>query len=404
MESKNADKLRRIGYVIVLLVVSLPLFCGYILEGGDVVIWIRRIDEVRAGFRSPWNVMFPTPALIAECGGEFSALNSNLWLFLPAFFRWLGFSITNTYRIYILLLNLLALWGTYKFFSKWTENKWMTFVGVLLFMTCPYRIYICYDKADLGMVATWAFIPIAFWSVLCFCTEKADWKKMVLSSLSIAAVAYGNVVLWMAVLGISVLGIIWSRKWKGLFPILAGIVLSIPGMIKWLQYLFMGISEYVNLPLRFAAPDGYVLGQFFSSWVYREGCPGFGLGIMLGLALFGWLCFIEKESLPDRRYSFEWCILLLMVFMSMQRFPWDILQRLGAPLLRLISLIEMPGMFFGFACLVASGFCAYAIEAVRKQEKLFVKWGFPVILIVVAIGICVYMCNNLTYYRFPIYL
>ena len=111
MESKNADKLRRIGYVIVLLVVSLPLFCGYILEGGDVVIWIRRIDEVRAGFRSPWNVMFPTPALIAECGGEFSALNSNLWLFLPAFFRWLGFSITNTYRIYILLLNLLALWG-----------------------------------------------------------------------------------------------------------------------------------------------------------------------------------------------------------------------------------------------------------------------------------------------------
>ena len=135
MESKNTEILRKIGYIIILLVVSLPLAKGYILESGDIVTWVRRIDEVRANFRSPWSAMFPSPVLIAECGGEFSSLNSNLWLFLPAVLRGLGFSITNTYRIYMLLLNVIALWGTYKLFAEWTADKWLAFVGVVLFMS-----------------------------------------------------------------------------------------------------------------------------------------------------------------------------------------------------------------------------------------------------------------------------
>ncbi len=404
MESKNAEILRKIGYIVILIIVSLPLSCGYIMEGGDIMIWLRRIDEVRAAFRSPWTALFPSAELIAECGGEFSALDSNLWLFCPALLRGIGFSLTNTYRIYMLLLNLVALWGTYKLFAEWIANKWMTLGGVLLFMTCPYRIYICYDKADLGMVAAWSFIPITFWGMLCFCKGKADWKRMLFAAVAIAAVAYSNGILWLAVVGILVVGLVWFRKWKGLFPVLAGVVLSVPGMTKWLQYLFTDALEHMNLPLRFAAPEGYVLGQFFSSWVYREDCPGFGLGLLLGLALFGWLCFTEWGLMSHKRYGFGWFVLLLTAFMSMQRFPWDILQRLGTPFLRFISLIEVPGMFFGFACLVAAGFGSCAMAGVWKKEKLFIKWGFPIILTVATIGICIYMCNNLTYCRLPMYL
>lgn len=404
METKNAEILRKIGYVIILLIVSLPLFCEYIMEGGDIVIWVRRIDEVRAGFRTPWKVMFPTAELVMECGGEFSALNSNLWLFFPALLRGIGFSITNTYRIYMLLLNVVALYGTYKLFAEWVDNKWVTYVGVLLFMTCPYRIYICYDKADLGMVAAWSFIPIAFWGMLCFCKGKTDWKRVLLMVAAIAAVAYCNGILWLAMVGILVIGLVWFRKWKGLLSVLAGMALSVPGLTGWLQYLFTDHLNGMNLPLRFIAPEGYVLGQFFSSWVYRNGCPGFGLGLLLGLAVFGWLRFAERDLVPHKRYGFGWFVLLLAVFLSMQRFPWDILQRIGTPFLRLISLIEAPGMFFGFACLAAAGFGACAVEGAWKKENLFIKWGIPVILIIAAGGIGIYMCNNLTYYRLPMYL
>ncbi len=404
MESKNAEILRKIGYIIILLVVSLPLTKGYILESGDVVTWIRRIDEVRANFRSPWGAMFPSPELVAECGGEFSALNSNLWLFFSAVLRGLGFSITNTYRVYMLLLNVIALWGTYKLFAEWTADKWLTCVGVVLFMTCPYRVYICYDKADLGIVAAWSFIPVALWSVLRLCHGKVDWKKILLAGASIAAVAYSNGILWLAVIGILMVGLAWHGKWKCMLSVLLGMGLSVPGMIKWLQYLWLGDADVVNMPLGLIAPQGYVLGQFFNSWTYREDCPGFGIGIILGLAIFGWLYFAQRENLPQRKYGFCWFVLLLTAFMSMQRFPWDILQRLGAPFLRLISLIEAPGVFFGFTCLVASGFGVCAAEGLTKQRNMFVRWSFMLLMLTTAVGICVYLCNDLINCRLPMYL
>lgn len=391
-------------YFIIFAVASLPLSCSYVMEGGDIQIWIARMEEVAGYLRNGQILLFPSAELTLEQSGQFSALNSNLWLLFPALIRLLGGSITLAYRLYLLLLNALAVVSAKKMFEEILENKTAVWLGVLLYMTCPYRVYLCYDKANLGMVAAWSVIPLVLWGMFRFVHSKANWKSILITAIAFAAVGYADGRLLFILAVIVVFGAIKYRKIKMLTPLLCGGILFGPGAIYWLRYLLKGGMEVWGLPLGSIASEGYKVGQIFSSWVYTAGRPGLGLGLLLGLFLLVWLGFVENDLQIIKKQSFFVVMMCLMTFMSLSCFPWDILQRLGMPFLRLISLLESPGICFGFASLSASVLSAYGVQCVTRQQKLFVKIGIPLMIAFAALGICVYLCNTLTYYRMPMFL
>lgn len=391
-------------YFIIFAVASLPLSCGYVMEGGDIQIWIARIEELVEHLQSGQLLLFPSAEMTLEQGGQFSALNSNVWLLFPALVRLMGGSVTLAYRLYLLLLNAIALFAAKKMFEEMFENKAAVWVGVLLYMTCPYRIYMCYDKANLGMMAAWSVIPLVIWGLFRFVHSKANWKSILITAAAFAAVGYADGMLLFILAGIMVFGAILYKKITVLVPLLCGGIMFLPGAIYWLRYLLKGGMEVWQLPLGSIASEGYAAGQIFSSWVYAADRPGLGLGLLIGLFLLLWLGFVETDLQIRKKYGFFAVIMCLMTFMSMSCFPWDILQRVGTPFLRLISLMETPGVCFGFASLAASVLSAYGVEGVAKQQKLFVKIGLPLVIAFAALGVCVYLCNTLTYYRTPMFL
>lgn len=390
-------------YLIIFAVASLPLACGYVMEGGDITIWIARIEELTEHLRMGQLLLFPSAELTVEQGGQLYALNSNVWLLFPATIRLLGGNVTLAYRLYLLLLNAIALFAAKKMFEELCEDKIAVMFGVLLYMTSPYRVYMCYDKANLGMIAAWSLIPLVIWGLFQFVHSKATWKSMLVTAVAFAAIGYADGILLLILTGILMLGMIWYRKIKVLLPLFCGGILFLPGAVYLLRYLLKGGMEVWGFPLHSIASEGYEVGQIFSSWVYFPGHPGLGLGLLIGLFVLVWLGFVENNPAVMKKYGFFVITMCLLTFMSMKIFPWDMVQRLGMPFLRLVSLLETPGVCFGFAILAACVLSAYGVQCVTKQSKLFVQIGIPLIIAFAAMGVSVYLCNTLTYHRVPMF-
>lgn len=404
METKKQATARRVIYIAILVVASLPLACGYVMEGGDILLWLARVEEVKDNLQARYFLLYPSSELIVAYEGQFSALNSNLWLLIPAIIRILGGSITTSYRLYLLFLNMITMLTVHKMFGEIFEKKVPVLFGVLFYMTCPYRIYICYDKANLGMVAAWTLIPLVVGGMVRLFRTSITWKNVVMIAVAFAAVGYADGILLLFLSGIIILGVIWYRKPQGLIPLVSGLILYLPGATCWLSYLMVGGMEEWNLPIRSIAGQGYALGQFFSTWTYRLGCPGLGLGLMCGLAFYIWPWLAENSFYMKSHYTFFTFVMCFLALLSLECFPWDMVQRLGTPFLRLVSLMETQGFCFGFTSLAACVPAACGVERMIKHQRYEGMVGVALAVVFAAIGVAIYICNSLTYYRVPMFL
>ncbi|MCM1091257.1 MAG: hypothetical protein NC092_06920 [Butyrivibrio sp.] len=280
-------------------------------------------------------------------------------------------------------------------------SKYPVFWGVLLYMSCPYRIYVCYDLADMAQAVVWAVIPLYIWAVLGIVrNRKMNQKNMLnlgVATLSLAGIGYTNLMQMLVVAGFTLLVALCAREWFLLVSLTAGSALTLPHLLGLYRYLFRGAYEELGLPVNSIMGSGYVLGEFFSSFVYREGHPGVGLGMMLCLLTGLWLMFVKGEKLTgDKPLSFSrkacvWFVALaaVLLLMSLQAFPWEYVQRLGQWALKLVSLLETPGIFFGMAQIALCVPGAWAMERLEQQEDKGLFAGLAVLVFIACLGGCI---------------
>lgn len=381
-------------------VVSLfPIRSNYIMSRGLVTEWIFRLEEIASGGVR----LFPTAELFVETGIWENAMNSNLWFLLPARLHRLTGNVVLVYRIYMLTLQIITALCSALFFKRTLvrdesekENEMAVCLGVVLYMTCPYRIFICYDWANLSLATAWMLIPLYGWAVVGMLRKKKSWMDVIVAIFSLAGVGYADVISFLCLVGITLLAVLCSRKVFPLFSLAVGMVLAFPGLYRLFGYLFLGDFSEGESMIHTIMQEGYRFGQFFSSYVFRDDHPGLGLATMICLLAGLWLRFVaggEKVSLYER--FFIGVSVLLLVF-SLCNFPWDLVQRLGAWTLKLVSVVGTPAVFAGLGyaalCVPAAG----AVGRIERYEDRMVSGAVPLIILIASIGLCVYQCNTLT--------
>lgn len=392
----------RVMCAVILLTASIPLACGYIMDGGTIHAWTARIEEMAEGLRQGRWILYPSVEALAPYGRNMDALHSNFWLFLPALIRWAGGNIVSAYRIFLLLVNIATLYAAARLFGRLFEDKWTALSGILFYMTSPYRIWVCYEQADLGETVAWMLVPLFLWGMLGIFAGGVRWREVVVSALALAGVGYADGIMFLIAVGCAVLGAAWYKRGTGLIPVFLGGALYLPAGIRLMGYLGRGGLETWNLPLQSIMKSGYALGQFFSSYVYQGGRPGMGLGLLGALLALMWLSFAEGGQGVMKKYGFPVAMSLLFLGMSLSCFPWDCVQRVHVVFMRLVSLMETPGIFFGFASLFLCVPAAYGVECLRRQERKFVRTGIPVMIFLGTLGVATYLCNTLTFTRMPL--
>lgn len=404
MDEKNKIYLYRVLCILTLAAVLLPASCNYIMSGGIIEEWITRIEEIAMRMQNGYLYLYPSAETLAVSSDWGNAINSNLWFFLPGFLYRISWNIVLAYRLFMLALQIGTLLFSILLFQslfEGEESKLPVFYGILLYMTCPYRIYVCYDLADLSQAAVWMLLPLYAWAAVGILKDRNKLRSMALAALALAGIGYANVLFSLIVMVITLMAGLLTRSSRMLLSSVGATLIFLPGLYRLIQYLFLGYFQEWDPPVQSIMANGYRFGEYFSSYTWREGRPGMGMGMLLCLLAGLWLGFVKREREENKVFSFFRGISALLIAMSFCRFPWDMVQRLGSGALKLISLIGTPALFGGMAygglCVVS----ASAINRVSKQENRKIAFAVPVMVLLACLGLCIYQCNMLTYNRYP---
>lgn len=400
MDWKKKKLIEPMLYFLIVLSASLPVLCNYIMIGGVIAQWTARVEEMAVSLT--WGtILQPSQEVLTDSNGWQHAFHSNLWLLIPALVRRQTGNITVAYQITMAVVQLGTMGASILFFKRLFKKKATAMMGVLLYMTCPYRLYICYDRADMWEALVWMLLPLYAWSLLGIIRKKQVPKSSIFAALALAGMGYASWTFLPVVVGCTIVAAILYKDIKVLLPLLAGMVLCLPGGLPLLSYLFQRGSEDILIPIAAITSRGYSPGQLFTSFAYKDGNPGMGLGLMMGLLCFAWLVLVEGRAKPPREIKLACSASLLMAACSLQYFPWDVVQRLGLWAIKYIQMMYTPAIFFGFACFGLCVISAYAMERIGENENQAVAMGVPLITITAAVGVAVYLQNMLTYSRLP---
>lgn len=286
------------------------------------------------------------------------------------------------------------------------------FFGVLLYMTCPYRLYlsqtVSQNPSRLGELAAMALLPLYLWAVLNVRLRSRTLSCIAIAALALAGMGYADVVYFLAAAGVTCLSGVLLRQPRLLLPAAAGSVFFLPGLYRLARYLFLNDLSFYHVPPQSIMPEGYRLGELFHSYFFRNGHPGLGIGLLICLAAGLWIRFVDPTSHQDSPNhfsrsdrpecfnskdaagicSFFTALSIFLLVLSLRIFPWDLVQRLGAWALRLVSLIETPAVFVGMASLCLCVPAAFAVKQISRQENRTIAYAIPAVAALSCILVC----------------
>ena len=94
----------QVFYGLVLLTAILPIMCNYIIDGGMIREWVVRIQELSQNSF----LLYPTEGVYLESGINDNVFQSNLVFWGSGLFYRLTGQMVLTYRLTMLLIQLLS--------------------------------------------------------------------------------------------------------------------------------------------------------------------------------------------------------------------------------------------------------------------------------------------------------
>lgn len=386
--------------LLILIVASIPVFCMYIIDGGMTKQWTAMIQELSVSRIT----LFPEAEYTAENGFSAQVLNSKLFFLLPSLFYKLSGSIRRTWVILLFLIQLGSMGGAVLLYRYVCPGKAGFLCGVLLYMTMPCRIYLCYDKADISQAIVWMLLPYYLWSILHILDGRKRSRFIPLSMLFLAAIGYGNSAVFPVIAGLTLLAGLTGLNAFLPITVTGGLMLALPGLKHYLKFLFS--SESALLPVSYDSimPKGYAIGELLSCFIYADGKPGPGAGLLLILALIAWNKFVSSKPVLQKRDTVCFLTGLFLVILSLRYFPWDLVQRVHMIFLKMVALFQTPGLFMQFACFLLTIPCAGAISRLYRENDKYVRVFLVAVLFILCLGTTIYQCNMLIFSRLPLTL
>ncbi len=345
--------------LLILAVASVPLMTDYVLEGSSLAASLSRIRVVSQGLGRVFPVRVGTLTDM-DYGYSAVAFQADVFYLFPGMLHRLGMGLGEAYKLTLLLFNLLTAVVAYRCFERCTGRWEIGVVGSMLYTWCPYRCSEMYLTGDLGEVAAWAFLPLVVLGLKLLYTEDRERKEygslwvlltwgfslLAVSStvfLFLAAVMTAVILLFMgretlrrrtlAVLGKTVVATFAVNAWF-LLPMLLRMrdVSAVePMLLQDVRSRGMYLAQYFTV--FFLGGDSVMLGE---NGICNAQAMGPGIAVILPLLFYLWILFAGRrekrwenvvyggaEGCFARRML---CVSIVFVVMSLNLFPWDILQ------------------------------------------------------------------------------
>lgn len=383
-----------------MLIVIMPISVHYIMKGGIISDWVVNVQDVAKGLSIGSFVLYR----------ETEFITSNLYYMPMAIIYMIGNDIASAYQVHMFFVQMGTFFGAWLFFKKIVvgkNSKMITLMGTSLYMLSPFRLYVCYDIADITQAVVWMLVPCWGYTIIKLYernNQKGIYGQLpyiVLNALLFAATGYINSAF---VLPLFVISLVVASAWRNVWILLAdglGVVIAMPVLIRMFMYITRGDIriEYSTFSL---IEEGYYLGDIFNSFSYRTAHPGLGLGMILCLAIYIWLIYVERQKETVKKDLPLIAAAVIFLILSMKILPWDMLKSMDNFIGRISLYFYTPEIFMG---MFYASLCTLVVRGKYESEDKTINdnicfWLGAVIAICFMVGS--YLCGNILYDRAPL--
>ncbi len=381
--------------------VSIPFLMGMTPSGADLTYHLQRIEGIKDGIISGQFPVRLEPEWVHGHGYANGIFYCGTLLLFPALLRIIGFPVTFSYNCYVIAVNALTVCISYYSFSRIFGNKYIGVTGSALYTLSVFRIYKLIITSAVGEGSAVTFMPLVvygFWRVF---TEDTHDKKYRSCWIPLAFGYAG--LLQTHVLSCEItafltllLCIVYIRRifrketlrelCKGAA---AAFLLSLWFLVPFLDYY---IREDLHIKHVWARPiqeRGLYLAQLLFNWwrfgdnaligesgMYHSHALGVGFILICGFLVFGGLWFLGRFAGLDKRISklgkLSFAFSALLMCLSLDAFPWDKIQNSSRLAASLVSSLQFPNRFLGWAStFLVLLFCCCQYYFREKGQKIF---------------------------------
>ena len=396
------------------LLASYPLFTGYLMMSHDIGFHLLRIEGVKEGLLAGQFPVKIQPNWMYGFGYPTSVYYGDLFLYIPALLRLIGFSAQFSYNTLLLLCNIATVYIAYWSFSRLAKDSDIGVFGAYIFTLAPYRLTNLYVRNALGETLALTFLPLIAYG---FCEairseddqthKKRLWIPMLIGFSGIIQSHLLTCI--MCAIFIIICCIFCCKRVfrKKTFIELAKTVVYTAILNAWFLIPCMTSMENIDVMLPYRRNIriqlyGTHIAQLFQLFYPGRGDSYFadrgiwgefaqGVGLAMAICLFLFVtCIIfyrNKQISPEKRKnikvgSYFFGLSILALFMTTVYFPWDFLSETVKPLSKVIANIQFATRFLVIAnvCITATAcmaFSAFKDEQGNGKEK----YVLPLIII-----------------------
>ncbi len=137
---------------IVVFMASLPTIDSKVVVGHDVFFHLNRIEGIKRALESGQFPVRVHGGTLNDYGYPNSLFYPELLFYFPAILSMLGVSITTSYKVLIITLNILGFISGYFSFKHLTKSRVIGLIATTVFLLNPYRLVCLYYRAAIGEV------------------------------------------------------------------------------------------------------------------------------------------------------------------------------------------------------------------------------------------------------------
>ncbi len=384
------------GLGLITVFASLPLMTDYILSSGDVGYHLMRIEGLKDGIVSGQFPVRIAPRWLQDYGYADAVFYGQTLLLPAALFRIVGFTVTTSYRMFILCVNLATAWLAYYCFRRIFGHPYIGLLCSMLYTLSLYRLYKLYMRGSLGEALGMMFLPLiayGFWRVFTEDHKARAYRWCFLPlTVGMAGIVQTHMLTCELVGGFTVL--LCVLLWKEVLcretflalakALLGSLLLAAWFIVPFLDYMFTGDFIIHHVYERTIQERGLYPAHLFSIYPFAGGSVfpaeegmvnampvGIGFGLLACLLLWCYLRMLGRKILRERgglgeRYLALGNIALgfaaLAMFMSLSVFPWNGIQFLCRITATLVSSLQFPERL-----LMIAGICAVLVAGVLAR-------------------------------------
>ena len=367
-------KLRSHGGIIAVLfgiaiLASLPLFAKGIMSGHDIRFHFARIEAIADGLKNGYFPVKMDSIYNDGYGYPVGIYYGDMLLYIPAVLRIIGFTITQSYKIYIFVVNLLTATTSYICGKKIFKKNNTAILFSLVFTASTYRLLCIYTRAAVGEFSANCFYPIvmlAIWNIYTQeITEKRYQKNAILLAVGMSGMIYNHVLSTeMIVLVLVVLALVLFKltfRKQTLLVIIKAIALSalisLAFIVPFLEYYtqvdtMLDDSAFAS---SYIQKYGVYLSDYFAFFKSITGYANVDVasrmqitpGLVLMAGLIG-ACYLILTKKADSRIKVLTGGTLVCLFVASNLCPWNQIYEIPGVGPFLVS-VQFPYRYVGMA-------------------------------------------------------